>query len=154
MNYTRPVRKEKKETVYFAEGAHQATIKQATLRSSKDTNRPMIRLVIEGQNEERAYYNLTFETEYTEENLGFLLASIEDNGVAIPAMDFGYTHATAEFLKNKKVYIDVVTDMYQGKARGKISTFLTIDEYDQHHMPSEEAYPEDEEEEEWEEEEE
>ncbi len=90
----------------------------------------MITLRVTGQLNEVAYYNLPFGTTLTEDQLGFLLASIEDNGISIPELDYGYNEETIVFLKGKQVFIDIVEQKYKGKVQGKISRFLTQAEFD------------------------
>lgn len=129
MKYTRP-QKRNVETVPFPKGKHLAKIVAAKFDLSKDKNRRMITLRLIGQLNEVAYYNLLFGTTLTEDQLGFLLASIEDNGVTIPELDYGYNEDTITFLKGKKVFIDVVEQKYKGKIQGKINRFLTKSEFD------------------------
>jgi len=129
VNYKRPVQRTE-ETVPFPKGKHIAKIVVAKLDLSKEKNRRMITLRVTGQLNEVAYYNLPFGTTLTEDQLGFLLASIEDNGISIPELDYGYNEETIVFLKGKQVFIDIVEQKYKGKVQGKISRFLTQAEFD------------------------
>lgn len=68
---------------------------------SKNTGAPMFRMLVTGENEEEATHYLVFGNSYTESNVNFLLASIEDNGVDIPDIDFGFNPETLNFFKRK-----------------------------------------------------
>ena len=63
----------------------------------------------------KGFIFLTFGNDYTEDNLRYILVSIQDNGVEIPDVDFGYNRETFEFLKGKDVYIQVEEQEYKGK---------------------------------------
>jgi hypothetical protein len=115
--------------VPFPEGKHVAIIAAAKMDLSKEKGTPMIKLRIAGHTNEVAFYYLAFGNKMTEDNLGFLLASIEDNGVVIPDLDFGYNQKTVDFLIHKQVFIEVVNEKYKGKVRGNISRFLTKAEF-------------------------
>ena len=104
----------------------------------------MFVLTVTGENEENGVYFLTFGTEYTEANLSYILASIQDNGVDIPEeIDFGFNKDTFYFLKNKDVYIRVEEQEYNGKKRQAIVDFLTVDEYEKDDMFDDETIYED-----------
>lgn len=139
MNYKRPT-KRSVETVPFPKGKHIAKIVAAKLDLSKDKSRRMITLRLIGRLNEVAYYNLAFGTTLTEDQLGFMLASIEDNGVTIPELDYGYNEDTVGFLQGKKVYIDVVEQKYKGRVQGKIHRFLTKAEFDGQNIDSTDAF--------------
>ena len=91
----------------------------------------MFVLSIIGKNEEKGAFYLTFGNDYTEDNLRYLLASIQDNGVEIPDVDFGYNRETFDFLKNKEVYIKVEEQEYKGKVRHAVTNFLTLEEFEE-----------------------
>lgn len=88
-------------------------------------------LTIEGQKKESLMFFLVFGNNYTEENLNYLLASIEDNGVEIPDMAFGYTPETLNFLKGKDVFIKVEMKPYKEEMQPTITTFLTLQEFEE-----------------------
>jgi hypothetical protein len=134
MKYQRP-NNTRKEYTEFEAGKHQAIIQKVTMTKTKKGN-DMFRLRIAGKNGESGFYNLVFDTEFVEENLGFILASIEDNGEDIPDLDFDYNSETANFLEKKEVYISVAEEEYQGKIRGKIKAFLVEETFE-----DEEDYP-------------
>ena len=50
-----------------------------------------------GKSNEKGVYFLTFGNDYTEDNLRYILVSIQDNGVEIPDVDFGYNRETLNF---------------------------------------------------------
>ncbi|KAJ85614.1 hypothetical protein P791_1213 [Enterococcus faecalis NY9] len=91
----------------------------------------MFRLFVEGSQGEKGQYFLTFGTEYTDESLTFLIASIEDGGTDIPDLDFGFNRATFDFLLNKDAFIQVEMKEYKGKSQPAITKFLTLDEFEQ-----------------------
>lgn len=136
MQYQRPLQRTEGFKP-FDIGTHQATITKIRRKKSSREN-DMFLIFLEGMNEERGVYFLTFGTEYTDENLAFLLASIEDGGVDIPAMNFGYNRETYEFLLNKDVLIAVELQSYKGEIKPTVTKFLTLDEFEQS-VPVEEA---------------
>ncbi|SJZ45373.1 hypothetical protein SAMN02745116_00363 [Pilibacter termitis] len=138
MKYARPTRT-KRDYQPFALGTHQATIKNVKLTETKK-GVPMFSMLVAGGNNQSGFYNLVFETDYTEENLGFILASIEDNGVDIPDIEFGYTEETANFLKGKSVYVEVKEEIYKENIRNVIAAFLDQAEFegDEDDLPYEE----------------
>ncbi|HEY0221624.1 MAG TPA: type III secretion system protein PrgE [Lactovum miscens] len=118
-----------KEFFPFEVGVHKAEIKNVTLdESSKGF--PMFVLRVVGDGDASGFYNLTFGQEHTASLLNYLLASIEDNGVEIPQIDFDYNEETANFLKGKEVYIEVKERRYKGKTENKIAFFLNQDEFE------------------------
>ncbi len=124
--------REKVERKIFDEGVHEGTIKFAKLTKSSSGS-DMMTLFVEGHHGEGAFYNLTFSSdniEASEEFMNYILSSIEDNGVEIPDLDFGYNQATVQFLKNKAVYIRIKHKTYQGKLDGKIQDFLNQEEFE------------------------
>ncbi|WP_033599161.1 hypothetical protein [Enterococcus faecalis] len=129
MNYQRPLQR---TTGYknFNVGTHQIKIIGVKkTKSSKGNN--MFRLFVEGSQGEKGQYFLTFGTEYTDESLTFLIASIEDGGTDIPDLDFGFNRATFDFLLNKDAFIQVEMKEYKGKSQPAITKFLTLDEFEQ-----------------------
>lgn len=129
MNYQRPIQRTEGMKP-FQLGTHQAKITKVQRKKSSKGN-DMFLIFVEGMNEEKGIYFLTFGTEYTNENLNFILASIEDGGVDIPELDFGYTRETYEFLRNKDVFISVELKSYKGETKPTITKFLTLDEFEQ-----------------------
>ena len=119
---------ERSKVQYFPVGKHQAKITNVQMTESRNENEMFKITVSDGQYQ--GFYYLTFNTAYTEDNLNFILMSIEDTGEEIPDIDFGYTYETAQFLKGKSVYIEVEEDSFQKKKRTKISSFLSLDEYE------------------------
>ncbi|TYC47998.1 type III secretion system protein PrgE [Weissella muntiaci] len=126
--YKRPTER-KPETVQFPAGLNQAKIEGAKLSISKNGDTNMIVLKLVGSLNEVGYYNLTFGNSMTDTNLMYILASIEDHGVVIPEIDFGYNQLTVNFLKGKSVFINVVKKKYQGKARSEVEKFLNANEF-------------------------
>ena len=112
----------------FEVGAHLATIKRVSLKKAKAGLEKLV-LLLEGENGETGFYNLTFN-DFVAENLNLILTSIDDNGEPIPEMSFGYDGATAHFLTGKEVYIKVGMETYQGERRSVIKTFLNQEEFD------------------------
>ena len=98
-------------------------------RSQKGND--MFLLSLLGKSNEKGVYFLTFGNDYTEDNLRYILASIQDNGVEIPDVDFGYNRETFEFLKGKDVYIQVEEQEYKGKVKHAVTNFLTQDEFEE-----------------------
>lgn len=119
---------ERSKVQYFPVGKHQAKITNVQMTESRNENEMFKITVSDGQYQ--GFYYLTFNTAYTEDNLNFILMSIEDTGEEIPDIDFGYTYETAQFLEGKSVYIEVEEDSFQKKKRTKISSFLSLDEYE------------------------
>lgn len=113
----------------FEVGTHVATINKVVKKVSSSGNNMFV-LALVGKNEEKGSSYLVFDNDYTEENLSFLLSSIEDNGVEIPEIDFGYNKLTFEFLENKEVYIEVEKKLFQGKMQPQITKFLTLEEFE------------------------
>lgn len=128
MNYTRPSDR-RKVAVEFPVGNNHAVILDAKLNVSKNTGANMISLKLAGKLNEIGYYHLVFGNTMTAVNLTFLLASIEDNGVNIPDMDFAYNQSTVDFLKGKPVYIKVIKERYKGGDHSKIAEFMTSEEF-------------------------
>lgn len=100
-------------------------------------------MVLEGQNRERAYYYLTFGTDYTEDNLQYLLTSIQDHGYDIPDLDFGYNKETVQFLEDKKIYVEIDSELDGKRKRYRVSKILTLSEYEDSYEDEEynEDYP-------------
>lgn len=128
MKYIRP---QERSNGYkkFEIGTHAATIKKVSKKVSKSGS-DMFVLSLEGTNEEKGNYFFVFGNDYTESNMSYLLSSIEDNGVEMPDIDFGYNKNTFDFLANKDVYIQVEEKLYQGNMQAQITTFLTLEEFE------------------------
>ena len=61
----------------------------------------------------------------------FVLTSIKHNGFDIPEeIDWDYNQETADFIKDKDVYIQVKNETYQGVTRAKVKKILNQDEFD------------------------
>ncbi|MGO2697691.1 MAG: type III secretion system protein PrgE, partial [Enterococcus faecalis] len=111
-------------------GTHAAVIEKVQKKRSQKGN-DMFLLSLLGKSNEKGVYFLTFGNDYTEDNLRYILASIQDNGVEIPDVDFGYNRETFEFLKGKDVYIQVEEQEYKGKVKHAVINFLTQDEFEE-----------------------
>lgn len=127
---------ERSKVQYFPVGKHQAKISNVQMTESKNENK-MFKITVSSLYYQGFYY-LTFDTAYTEDNLNYLLMSIEDNGEKIPDIDFGYTYETAQFLEGKSVYIEVEEEYFKNRKRTKISSFLSLDEYEESNVISDE----------------
>lgn len=127
---------ERNKVQNFPVGKHQAKITNVQMTESKNENEMFKITVSDGQYQ--GVYYLTFNTAYTMGNLSFILMSIEDTGEEIPDIDFGYTYETAQFLEGKSVYIEVEEEYFQNKKRTKISSFLSLDEYEESNVISDE----------------
>lgn len=119
---------ERNKVQNFPVGKHQAKITNVQMTESKNKNEMFKITVSDGQYQ--GVYYLTFNTAYTMGNLNFILMSIQDTGEEIPDIDFGYNYETVQFLEGKSVYIEVEEDFFQQKKRTKISSFLSLDEYE------------------------
>jgi hypothetical protein len=113
----------------FVPGAHEATIKRVSMKKTKKTNEDMFVILVAGEDGETGFFNLVFN-EFISENINLILTSIQDNGEEIPEMGFGYDKATADFFKDKAVYIKVKNELYEGKQTPTIKTFLNQEEFD------------------------
>ena len=127
---------ERNKVQNFPVGKHQAKITNVQMTESKNENEMFKITVSDGQYQ--GVYYLTFNTAYTMGNLSFILMSIEDTGEEIPDIDFGYTYETAQFLEGKSVYIEVEEEYFQNRKRTKISSFLSLDEYEESNVISDE----------------
>lgn len=127
---------ERSKVQYFPVGKHQAKIMNVQMTESKNENKIFKITVSNGYYQ--GFYYLTFDTTYTEDNLNYILMSIEDNGEEIPDIDFRYTYETAQFLEGKSVYIEVEEEYFQKKKRTKVSAFLSLDEYEERNVISDE----------------
>ncbi|HDV6603427.1 TPA: type III secretion system protein PrgE, partial [Enterococcus faecalis] len=107
-----------------------AVIEKVQKKRSQKGN-DMFLLSLLGKSNEKGVYFLTFGNDYTEDNLRYILVSIQDNGVEIPDVDFGYNRETFEFLKGKDVYIQVEEQEYKGKVKHAVTNFLTQDEFEE-----------------------
>ncbi len=129
LKYERPI-KNREVKLPFLPGVHEAVIQRVSMKKSK-SEKDMFVIILENPGgNESGVFCLTFDTDFTDTNLSFLIASIEDNGVEIPSLDFGYNKETASFLKNKKVYIKVEESHYNGEIKPAIKTFLSQEELD------------------------
>lgn len=138
MKYTRPLQREEIKNE-FSIGSHPATIKKVKNMFSKNTGAPMFRMLVTGENEEEATHYLVFGNSYTESNVNFLLASIEDNGVDIPDIDFGFNPETLNFLKGKAVYIEIKETEYKGSKQNSIDKFLNLKEFEESDTSTEDS---------------
>ena len=129
MKYERPLKRES-QIKEFELGTHAAVIEKVQKKRSQKGN-DMFLLSLLGKSNEKGVYFLTFGNDYTEDNLRYILASIQDNGVEIPDVDFGYNRETFEFLKGKDVYIQVEEQEYRGKVKHAVINFLTQDEFEE-----------------------
>ena len=129
MKYERPLKRES-QIKEFELGTHAAVIEKDQKKRSQKGN-DMCLLSLLGKSNEKGVYFLTFGNDYTEDNLRYILASIQDNGVEIPDVDFGYNRETFEFLKGKDVYIQVEEQEYKGKVKHAVTNFLTQDEFEE-----------------------
>lgn len=128
MKYRKP-EKNREERIEFPVGIHEGVIEKVVMRkSAKDAD--MFMLFVAGDNNESGVSFLTFGNDFAEENLGYILSSIEDNGFEIPDLDFGYNQETVNFLTDKPVYIKVEQKLYKGNLQNSIDRFLSQAEYD------------------------
>lgn len=132
MKYKRPTETRKAISKQFELGNHQAVIKKVTRRPGDNKKKKdSFMFHLEGTNGETAVAFLSFGNSFTEQNLQYLLASIEDNGVSIPDHSFGYNRVTYEFLFHKKVFIKVEEGLYKGRKTPQVTGFITLREYQQ-----------------------
>ena len=82
------------------------------------------------ENGEKGYYFLTFGNDYTEDNLNYLLTSIEDHGYSIPDMNFWFNRETADFLEGKEIYFNVEDEKINGKTMYNIKRILLLSEFE------------------------
>lgn len=122
MKYERPLKRNTGPDP-FSIGTHSATIEKVIRKKSKNDNN-MFMLTLEGKAKEAGVFFLTFGNNYTQENMSYLLASIEDNGTDIPEIAFGYNADTLNFLIGKDVFIKV-------EMKPTITTFLTLQEFEE-----------------------
>lgn len=129
MKYTRPEARTEAGFKTFQVGTHAAAI---TSIGTKDASSgaKMFTLSLEGKEGEKGKFYLVFGNDFTENNMSFLLASIEDAGADIPDIDFGYNKPTYQYLKGKEVYIRVEEKEFRGKPQAAITEFLTLDEFE------------------------
>ena len=124
MKYKKPD-KNREEKTPFAPGIHEAVIEKVVMQKSKK-GADMFMIFVSGTKGESSLSFLDF----AEENLGYILSSIEDNGYEIPDIDFDYNKETAGFLTGKEVYIKVKEGEYNGEIQYSIDRFLSQEEYD------------------------
>lgn len=129
MRYQRPI-KNREVKIPFSPGVHEAIITGVIMKKSKKDTDMFVIILENAGGDESGVFCLTFGTDFTDTTLTFLIASIEDNGVEIPSIDFGYNKETANFLKNKKVYIKVEESLFDGELRSSVKTFLSQEELD------------------------
>jgi hypothetical protein len=129
MKYTRPAARTEAGFKTFEVGTHAATITSIGKKDSKNGSKMFV-LSLEGKEGEKGTYFLVFGNDYTENNLSFLLASIEDAGAEIPDIEFGHNKLTYQFLNGKEVFIRVEMQEYKGSSRPTITEFLTLDEFE------------------------
>lgn len=139
MKYTRPLQREEEKNE-FSIGSHPATITTVKETISRNTGSDMFIMKVVGEKGEEVTFYLTFGNDYTEKNINFLLASIEDNGVEIPDIDFGYNKQTRNFLRGKAVYIEVKKKDYKGNKSNAIDKFLSLAEFEESEVSQENAY--------------
>lgn len=128
MRYKKPDRN-REEKIPFAPGIHEAVIEKVVMQKSKK-GADMFMIFVKGSRGESSLSFLTFGNDFTEESLGYILSSIEDNGCVIPDIDFDYNKETADFLTDKEVYIKVKEGEYNGEIQYSIDRFLSQEEYD------------------------
>lgn len=128
MKYKKPD-KNREEKIPFAPGIHEAVIEKVVMQKSKK-GADMFMIFVSGTKGESSLSFLTFGNDFAEENLGYILSSIEDNGYEIPDIDFDYNKETAAFLTGKEVYIKVKESEYNGEIQYSIDRFLSQEEYD------------------------
>lgn len=128
MNYVRPTKRSTGPQP-FSVGTHSAKIVKIIRKQTK-TKKDMFMIFLEGSAKESGVYFLTFGFDNTQENMNFLLASIEDNGAEIPNIQFGYNPETFHFLTGKDVYIEVEEKEYKGEVKPAVIAFLTLDEFE------------------------
>lgn len=128
MKYQRPIVREQgpKE---FTPGTYAATITKIINKPSK-SGAKMFTFILTGKEEQQGRSFLTFGNDFTDSTLSFMIASIEDNGVEIPDIEFGWNQDTLNFLMNKDVFIRVEEGMYKGQPQTKITEFLTLEEFE------------------------
>lgn len=114
---------------FFKPGKNEGTIKSVELKQNKNKDN-MFQMVIEGENGEKGYYFLTFGNDYTEDNLNYLLTSIEDHGYSIPDMNFWFNRETADFLEEKEIYFNVEDEKINGKTMYNIKRILLLSEFE------------------------
>lgn len=126
--YNRPTLK-RGEYKNFELGRHSAVIKKVKLAKTT-TEKDKFTIIVKGREGESGIYNLVFGTDFSEINLNYILASIEDNGYAIPELDFDYNEPTAKFLEGKSVYIRVGLSDWSGEEQPEITEFLNEEEFE------------------------
>lgn len=128
MKYQRPIVREQGPEK-FTPGTYAATITKIINKPSK-SGAEMFTFILTGKEDQQGRSFLTFGNDFTDRTLSFMIASIEDNGVEIPDIEFGWNQATLNFLMNKDVFIRVEDGMYQGQPQTKITEFLTLEEFE------------------------
>ena len=113
----------------FELGRHSAVIKKVKLAKTT-TVKDKFTIIVKGKEGESGSYNLVFGTDFSETNLNYILASIEDNGYEIPMLDFDYNEPTAKFLEGKSVYIRVGLSDWSGEKQPEITEFLNEKEFE------------------------
>ncbi|MCA5014555.1 MULTISPECIES: type III secretion system protein PrgE [unclassified Enterococcus] len=128
MKYQRPMERTTGPKEFVA-GTYAATIRKIINKPSGSGNK-MFTLFLEGKNKEQGRSFLVFGNDFTQQTLSFILASIEDNGVEIPDIEFGWNKDTYNFLLNKDVYIRVEDGFYKGQPQTQITEYLTLEEFE------------------------
>ncbi|MCW2281201.1 hypothetical protein [Lactococcus lactis] len=126
--YQRPTLK-RGEYKNFELGRHSAVIKKVKLAKTT-TDKDKFIIIVKGKEGESGLYHLTFDTDFSELNMNYILASIEDNGYDIPKLDFGYNEETASFLEGKSVYIRVALSDWGGEEKPTLTEFLNEEEFE------------------------
>ena len=130
MKYERPIERSNGPK-QFDVGTHAAIITRVVNLYTKKKKQPMFMIHLEGANKESGVAFLIFGNDYTKETLSFILASIEDNGVDIPDISYGYNVETAAFLTGKDVYIEVIEREEKGEIKRSVDKFLTMNEFEE-----------------------
>ncbi|MDT2947038.1 hypothetical protein [Lactococcus lactis] len=126
--YNRPTLK-RGEYKNFELGRHSAVIKKVKLAKTT-TDKDKFTIIVKGKEGESGIYNLVFGTDFSEKNLNYILASIEDNGYEIPMLDFDYNEPTAKFLEGKSVYIRVTLTDWGEEEKPGVTEFLNEEEFE------------------------
>lgn len=126
--YQRPMLK-RGEYKNFELGRHVAVIKKVKFAKTK-TDKAKFIIIVKGKEGQSGLYNLVFDTDFSELNMNYILASIEDNGYDIPKLDFGYNEETASFLEGKSVYIRVALSDWGGEEKPTLTEFLNEEEFE------------------------
>lgn len=117
----------------FDLGVHEVFISNVT-RDKTPRGNPQFHITVSGMHDERDEVNLTFGTKYSTTELNRVLASIEDRGVPIPALNFGNNPETGNFLLDKPARIWCKINKYLdadgNERRNKKVEFVTLEEFE------------------------